>query len=74
MKPIPITPQTLKVAGNIIWFEPPEQALADPVRFMAYAMTYALPEDMRLIRQYVSLLLRISTVGSTAYVAGYSFQ
>jgi hypothetical protein len=54
MKPIPITPQTLKVASNIIWFESPEQALADPVRFMAYAMTYALPEDMRLIRQYVS--------------------
>jgi hypothetical protein len=54
MKPIPVTPQTLNVANNIIWFEPPEQALADPVRFMAYAMTYALPEDMRLIRQYVS--------------------
>ena len=54
MKPIPITPQTLEVARNIIWFEPPEQALADPVRFMAYAMTYALPEDMRLIRRYVS--------------------
>src|SRR6202166_4396188 len=54
MKPIPITPQTLNVASNIIWFEPPEQALADPVRFMAYAMAYALPEDMRFIRQYVS--------------------
>ena len=54
MKPIPITPQTLNVASNIIWFEPPEQALADPVRFMAYAMSYALPEDMRFIRQYVS--------------------
>jgi hypothetical protein len=53
MKPIPITPQTLNVARNIIWFEPPEQALADPVRFMAYAMTYALPEDMRLIRLLV---------------------
>jgi hypothetical protein len=54
MKPIPITTQTLNVASNIIWFERPEQALAEPVRFMAYAMTYALPEDMRLIRQYVS--------------------
>src|ERR1700722_21005809 len=54
MKPIPITAQTLEVARNIVWFEPPEQALADPARFMAYAMTYALPEDMRLIRRYVS--------------------
>jgi hypothetical protein len=54
MKPIPITPETLCLARNIVWFEAPEEALADPVRFMAYAMTYALPEDMRLIRRYVS--------------------
>jgi hypothetical protein len=44
----------LSVVPRIIWFEPPEQALADPVRFMAYAMTYARHEDMRLIREYVS--------------------
>ncbi len=54
MKPFPLTPQILAVAANIIWFESAEQALADPVRFMAYAMTYALPEDMRVIRKYVS--------------------
>jgi hypothetical protein len=54
MKPIPVTPEMLRVASNIIWFEPPEQALADPVRFMAYAMRYALPEDMRIVRRYVS--------------------
>jgi hypothetical protein len=53
MKPILFTPETLTVARNIVWFESPEQALADPVRFMAYAMTYALPEDMRIIRQFV---------------------
>lgn len=54
MKPIPVTPETLAVARRIVWFESPEKALADPVRFMAYAMTYALPEDMRFIRRYVS--------------------
>ena len=54
MNPIPLTPQTLAVARKIVWFEPPEKALADPIRFMAYAMTYALPEDMRFIRRYVS--------------------
>jgi hypothetical protein len=54
MKPIPATAQMLGVAPRIIWFEPPEQALADPVRFMAYAMTYARHEDMRAIRKYVS--------------------
>jgi hypothetical protein len=54
MRPIPATPQILGVVPRIIWFEPPERALADPVRFMAYAMTYARHEDMRVIREYVS--------------------
>jgi len=44
----------LDLARRIIWFEPPEQALADPIRFLAYAMTYAQPEDMREIRRHVS--------------------
>jgi hypothetical protein len=54
MKPIPRNAQTLNIAASVIWFESPEEALIDPVRFMAYAMTYALPEDMRVIRKYVS--------------------
>jgi hypothetical protein len=54
MKAIPITPETLAVARRVIWFEPPETALSDPVRFMAYAMSHALPEDMRSIRRHVS--------------------
>jgi len=54
MNPLPVTPQTLSVAPRIIWFESPEQALANPIRFMAYAMTYARHEDMQVIRQYVS--------------------
>jgi hypothetical protein len=51
---IPLTPETLAVARRIVWFEPPEQALSDPVRFMAYALTYARHEDMRVIRRYLS--------------------
>lgn len=54
MRPIPVTPQTVEVARRIIWFEEPEKALADPVRFMAYAMTYAHHKDMRVVRQFVS--------------------
>lgn len=54
MRSIPITPETAEAARRIIWFEDPEKALADPVRFMAYAMTYALHKDMRVIRQHVS--------------------
>lgn len=54
MSAIPVKPETVEVARRVIWFEEPEKALADPVRFMAYAMTYARHEDMRVIRQYVS--------------------
>ncbi len=54
MKPIPLNPETEALARRIVWFEPPAQALADPVRFMAYAMRYALHEDMQIIRRYVS--------------------
>jgi hypothetical protein len=54
MRPIPITPETTEVARRIVWFEDPEKSLAEPVRFMAYAMTYARHKDMKVIRQYVS--------------------
>ncbi len=54
MKPIPLNPDTEKVARRIIWFEPPAEALADPVRFMAHAMSHATHDDMKVIRRYVS--------------------
>ncbi|HEX4648938.1 MAG TPA: hypothetical protein VH111_08945 [Steroidobacteraceae bacterium] len=54
MNAIPITPETLEVASRVIWFEPAERALADAARFIAYAMTYARHEDMRVIRRFVS--------------------
>lgn len=42
------------LARRSIWFEEPEQALSDPKRFIAYAMTYASHEDMATIRKYVT--------------------
>jgi hypothetical protein len=45
---------TTVICPYVLRFEPPERALADPLRFMAYAMTYARHEDMKLIREYVS--------------------
>jgi hypothetical protein len=54
MKPIPLNPETEEVARHIVWFEEPAEALADPVRFMAYAMARATHEEMKVIRRYVS--------------------
>ena len=54
MIPIPLTPETEALARRIVWFEPPAEALADPIRFMAYAMTYATVADLAVMRPYVS--------------------
>jgi hypothetical protein len=49
-----LTSETSRIAKRIIWFEPPAAALADPVRFMAYAFARSTFEDMRVLRRYVS--------------------
>jgi hypothetical protein len=38
----------------VIWFEPPDVALHDVPRFMAYAFRYATHEDMKLLRKVLS--------------------
>lgn len=54
MKPIQLTPEIEEVSRHVIWFEEPEQAVADPVRFIAYAMTYGTHEDMKVVREQFS--------------------
>ena len=54
MNPIPLTPAIQEIARRVIWFEPPERAIENPIRFMAYAMTYATHQDMRVLRHFVS--------------------
>lgn len=53
MKPVPLNAETEPIVRRLVWFEAPEEALADPVRFMAYAMARATHEDMKVIRRYV---------------------
>jgi hypothetical protein len=53
MKPLPAAPDLLNVAPHVMWFEPPEKAIADPIRFMAYLMTYGTAEDLAVVSRYV---------------------
>ncbi len=53
MKAFPRNAEMLALAPHIIWFEEPEKALADPVRFMAYLMTYGTPAHLAIVRRYV---------------------
>jgi hypothetical protein len=53
MKPLPLAPELLDIAPRVVWFEKPEQALANPVRFLAYLMTYGAAEDIAAVRKHV---------------------
>ncbi|MGH7057211.1 MAG: hypothetical protein ACREFZ_04915 [Acetobacteraceae bacterium] len=54
MKPIPHDVETEALARRLMWFEEPACALADPIRFMAYAFASATHEDIKILRRYVS--------------------
>jgi hypothetical protein len=49
----PRTPDLLEVVARVVWFEPPETALADPLRFLAYLMTYGTAKDIAIVRRHV---------------------
>jgi hypothetical protein len=53
VKPIPLNDETRALARRLVWFEPPEEALADSVRFMAYAFARATHEEMKALRAYL---------------------
>ena len=50
MNPLPDTNEFRDMATRVIWFEPPDIALRDMSRFMAYAFRYATHDDMQLLR------------------------
>lgn len=54
LPPIPVDAETVAVARRLVWFEPPEKALAQPQRFLAYAFALASASDMAVIRRHVS--------------------
>ena len=54
MKSATLTQELEDVARRVMWFEEPKQALADPVRFIAYAMTYGVHDDMKVVRSKFS--------------------
>ncbi len=51
---IPLNEATRHVAQRLVWFEAPEIALKEPVRFLAYAFAHARDCDMRVLRAVVS--------------------
>jgi hypothetical protein len=54
MRALPTTAAMSRIARKIVWFEEPERALSDPIRFLAYAMARASAEDMAEIRRHLT--------------------
>lgn len=54
MRALPQTAALIALARRLVWFEPPEQALSDSLRFLAYAFRHARAAEMALLRQHVS--------------------
>ena len=55
MKPLPMTPDLLRVARRVVWFKEPEEALAEPVHFLAHLMTYGTVEDLKAVQGVAGL-------------------
>lgn len=53
MNPLPVTPELLNIAQRVVWFQDPRQTLVEPIRFLAYVMTYGTPEDIASVRKVV---------------------
>jgi hypothetical protein len=47
--PLPLNDETMALAESLIWFESPAEALADPIRFLAYAFARATHEQMKVL-------------------------
>jgi hypothetical protein len=55
MKQLPLAHDLLQVARGVIWFAPPEEALADPIHFVTYLMAYGTSEDIAVVSRYLDL-------------------
>jgi len=55
VKPLPVNSDLLDIAPRVMWFEPAERALGDPVRFLAYLMTYGTIEEIEVVRRYLDM-------------------
>ena len=53
MKKLPRTQEMHRVARRVVWFKEPDEALDDPIHFLAHVMTYGMEDDLRVVREVV---------------------
>jgi len=55
MKALPCDTDLRGVAERSVWYKTPEEALGDPVDFVAHVLTYGTEDDVRTLRRYLDL-------------------
>ena len=48
----PFPRELRQVARRVVWFQSPEEALRDPVRFLNQVMNYGTVADLRVVRSH----------------------
>nr|VFJ53742.1 MAG: hypothetical protein BECKDK2373B_GA0170837_104332 [Candidatus Kentron sp. DK]VFJ57708.1 MAG: hypothetical protein BECKDK2373C_GA0170839_10611 [Candidatus Kentron sp. DK] len=54
MKPLQPNEELAAVARRTIWFKTPEEALRDPIHFIAHVLTHGTHHDVEALRRHVS--------------------
>ena len=49
----PYPAELIRVARKVVWYDSPEEALADLPAFLTQVMIYGSPADVRAVEQYV---------------------
>ena len=52
---LPRDDEVLEVARRINWYKEPLDAIADTTDFLAHLMTYGRPEDIEIIRKFLTM-------------------
>lgn len=51
--PIPYPKELLRIARKVVWYDDPEQTLADSTTFLAHLMVYGSQADVIVVERYV---------------------
>jgi hypothetical protein len=51
----PYSAELIRVAKKVVWYDSPDQTLADLPTFLAHLMVYGSPADVEVVERYVAL-------------------
>jgi hypothetical protein len=49
----PYPPELIRVARKVVWYDSPEETLADLPTFLMHVMVYGSPADVAIVEQFV---------------------